>query len=125
MPLNRPTELDAYDVEALVWYLSTAQGGRKAFIESGCWGRFHYEGADWEARQYFQDPPFVLPGEHRMVKFSFLSPEEHVGRLVVGTVFLLREGLRVIGYGRVTAILHLDHHAQERMTLLELQTRPG
>lgn len=124
MSSSRPTELDAYDVEALVWYLPTEQGGRKAFIQSGYWGQFHYDNADWEAGQYFQDPPIMFPGENRDVKFRFMSPEEHVGRLAAGSVFLLREGLRVIGYGRVTAILELDRHAQERLAALEAQTRP-
>ncbi|GGR37432.1 hypothetical protein GCM10008957_53570 [Deinococcus ruber] len=104
MSSKRPTQLDAYDVEAFAWYLPTEKGGRKAYIQSGYWGQFFYENDDWEVGHYFDDPPILVPGEERTVRLRFMSPEKHVGRLVVGSISLFREGQRVIGYGRVTWI---------------------
>jgi translation elongation factor EF-Tu-like GTPase len=101
------------DIEAEVTYLSTENGGRQGSISSGYRGQFHYEGHDWDAPQYFVGKDRVEPGESVTVRLYFLSPQAHVGRLEVGTMFLVREGLKTVGYGKVTRLLNLVRHAEE------------
>ena len=101
------------DIQAEITYLSTANGGREGYLLSGYRGQFHYDGRDWDAPQYFVDREKVEPGESVTANLYFLSPREHVDKVVVGTVFLIREGLRTVGYGTVTELLNLAAHAAE------------
>jgi hypothetical protein len=66
---------------------------------------------DWDAVHYYPDVDEVRPGDTARVYLSFLSPDEHVGHLHVGKIFLLREGNRVVGYGKITQILELEASA--------------
>lgn len=95
------------DIEAEIHYLSTANGGRQGYVLSGYRGQFFYDGHDWDARQSFIGKSQVEPGETVTVELTFLSPEEHVGKVVVGTMFLVREGAKTVGYGKVTKLLNL------------------
>lgn len=101
------------DIQAEITYLSTANGGREGYLLSGYRGQFHYAGHDWDAPQYFVDRERVEPGESVVANLYFLSPREHVDKVVVGTIFLVREGLKTVGYGKVTELLNLAAHAAE------------
>lgn len=101
------------DIEAEISYLSTENGGRKNFIASDYRGQFFYDGHDWDARQYFIGRTQVEPGETVTAHLIFLSPREHAGRVIVGTMFLVREGTKTVGYGKVTKVLNLQAHAAE------------
>jgi len=50
-------------------------------------------------------------GHKALLKKKFLSPQFHVGKVVVGTDFEIREGKRTMAKGRVTKILHLEVNA--------------
>jgi hypothetical protein len=63
--------------------------------------------------EYLGDVEPVYPGQTVLAQLSFLSPQYHVGKLYPGKEFLLREGQRVIGRGRVTKILDLEKSAKE------------
>ena len=101
------------DVETEITYLSTENGGREGYVASGYRGQFHYGGQDWDAPQYFVNSERVEPGETVTARLRFLSPQAHIGRLEVGTVFLIREGHKTVGYGKVTKMLNLEAHAFE------------
>jgi translation elongation factor EF-Tu-like GTPase len=95
------------DIEAEIHYLSTDNGGRKGYVASDYRGQFFYDGHDWDARQYFIGKSQVEPGETVNAQLAFLSPHEHVGKVAVGTMFLVREGAKTVGYGKVTRLLNL------------------
>jgi translation elongation factor EF-Tu-like GTPase len=54
----------------------------------------------------------VNPGDTVRAYLTFMSPEMHVGRICAGTIFLLREGHKTVGYSRVTQVLELEQSAQ-------------
>lgn len=102
---GRPMPLP--DIEAEIHYLSAANGGRKGYVVSGYRGQFFYDGHDWDARQSFIGRSQVEPGETVTAELNFLSPEAHVGKIAAGTTFLVREGQKTVGYGKVTKLLNL------------------
>jgi hypothetical protein len=53
----------------------------------------------------------VRPGKTAKAYLAFLNPGEHVGRIEPGTIFLVRDGNRVVGYGRVTRLIGLEASA--------------
>jgi translation elongation factor EF-Tu-like GTPase len=103
----------APDIEAEITYLPTAAGGRQKGVLSGYRSQFYYDGHDWDAEQTFVDCEWVEPGRTVTTHLRFLSPQSHDGKLVVGTVFLIREGSKTVGYGAVTRMLNLHAHAEE------------
>ena len=100
------------DVEAVVTYLRPEDGGRSQPAFSSYRPQFHYDGRDWDASHVYPDVEQVAPGETARVFLSFLSPEAHVGKLHVGSPFLLREGRRIIGYGAITKLVELEESAR-------------
>lgn len=103
------------DIEVELTFLPTEQGGRQGPTFSGYRPQFYYDGHDWDAVHDYGDVDAVWPGQTITAYLPFLSPQCHVGRLHVGTTFLLREGRRVVGCGRVLRILHLEENAQQVM----------
>jgi len=100
------------DVEAEIFFLSAEAGGRKTPFFSGYRPQFFYDGHDFDAIQYYPDVERVYPGDKVRAYLAFLSPHLHVGNVGVGTMFLVREGFRTVGYGRVTQVLDLEQSAR-------------
>jgi translation elongation factor EF-Tu-like GTPase len=100
------------DAEAEITFLPTEHGGRVSAVRSDYRPQFYYNGRDWDAVHSYPDVEEVRPGETVRAYLGFLSPDEHVGRLQPGTVFLIREGQRVVGYGRITRLLELEASAE-------------
>ncbi|MEO7972158.1 MAG: elongation factor Tu [Thermoanaerobaculia bacterium] len=97
----------APDAEAEVTFLSSGEGGRRSPARSNYRPQFHYEGHDWDAVHEYPDVDSVNPGETARVLLRFLTPEEHLGRVVPGLEFSIREGARIVARGRITKILAL------------------
>ncbi|MCC5850879.1 MAG: elongation factor Tu [Verrucomicrobia bacterium] len=100
------------DAEGIVTYLPEEAGGRKCAAFQEYRPQFYYDGQDWDAVQQFPDVEKIEPGEIARVIFSFLSPSQQIGRLQEGTMFLIREGTRIVGYGKITKILDLEISAR-------------
>ena len=100
------------DVEAEVVFLPTDAGGRQGPAASGYRPQFYYDGHDWDAIQTYPDVERVNPGDTVRAYLTFMSPEMHLGKIGAGTMFLLREGHKTVGYGRVTQVLELEQSAQ-------------
>ena len=100
------------DIEGEVTYIPTEAGGRKKPAFSGYRPQFYYDGHDWDAIQNYPDVEQVNPGDTVRVIFTFLSPNENFGKIAPGTLFLIREGTRTVGYGQVTQILDLEKSAK-------------
>lgn len=100
------------DIECEVTYIPTEAGGRKKPAFSGYRPQFYYDGHDWDAIQNYPDVEQVNPGDTVRVIFTFLSPDQHFGKIEPGTLFLIREGTRTVGYGKVTKILDLEKSAK-------------
>ena len=64
------------------------------------------------AIQTYPDVERVNPGDTVRAYLTFMSPEMHAGKICAGTIFLLREGHKTVGYGRVTQVLELEQSSQ-------------
>ncbi len=95
------------DIEVQLTFLPREESGRYIPFYSGFRRQFHYDCGDWDALFDLGDIPFAQPGETVIAVLTFLSPDAHVGKLYPGKGFLLREGQRILGKGRVTRILEL------------------
>ena len=99
------------DIEAVVTFIPTEHGGRKGPAFSDYRPQFYYAGHDWDAPQQYPDVEQVNPGDTVRAYLSFLSPEEHVGRVKPGMAFLIREGQKIVRYGSVTKLIDLEKSA--------------
>ena len=100
------------DIEAEITFLTTEEGGRSTPARTNYRPQFYYEGHDWDAAHEYPDVEWVHPGHTVRTLLRFLSPGAHVGRVLPGLEFEIREGARVVGRGRVTKILHLVESAE-------------
>lgn len=96
------------DIVADISYLKTEDGGKKIPVKTGYRPQFYYNNNDWDAVQEYFEVEWVHPGERAKARVSFLSPDEHLGKLNMGDHFLLREGQRIVAYGHVIEILDLE-----------------
>uniref|UniRef100_Q02BP9 Translation elongation factor EFTu/EF1A C-terminal domain-containing protein n=1 Tax=Solibacter usitatus (strain Ellin6076) TaxID=234267 RepID=Q02BP9_SOLUE len=99
------------DLEAEITFLATEHGGRNSNLRSDYRGQFFYDGHDWDAIQSYPDIDEVHAGDTVKAYLAFASPDEHIGRLQPGKMFLVREGNRVVGYGKITRLLELEASA--------------
>ncbi|MGZ3602174.1 MAG: EF-Tu C-terminal domain-related protein [Ktedonobacterales bacterium] len=104
---------EQHDIEVELTLLPTEQGGRQDPAFSGYRTQFYYDGHDWDAVHDYGEVDAVWPGQTVTAYLSFLSPQCQVGRLHAGTEFLLREGQRIVGRGRVLRVLHLEENARQ------------
>ena len=100
-------------IEGEVTFIPTEAGGRRNPVSSGYRPQFYYDGLDWDAIQEYPDVEHVNPGDTARVIFSFLKPVAHRGTVTPGMMFLIGEGSRTVGYGKVTHILELEHSASD------------
>ena len=101
-----------HDIEAEIHFLPTDRGGKDCVVVSGYRPQFFYRNQDWDAQHTYIDRDQVAPGESTRAYLTFLSPELHVGHVFEGMPFLVREGQRVVAYGRVLRIIDLDESAR-------------
>ena len=92
-------------IQAEVIYIPTEKGGRKGPMADGYRPQFYYDGNDWDANQTFPYTKIVYPGDTVTAEFTFLHPTAHNEKIKPGLIFLLREGYKVVGYGKVKLIL--------------------
>src|SRR5262245_41864393 len=102
----------ARDIEVELRFLSPSEGGRKVPAFSGYRPQFYYDGHDWDAVHEYPDVTQVNPGDTVRAFLAFLSPQEHLHKLIPGKHFQCREGTRVIAEGRVVRILDLEDSAR-------------
>ena len=107
------------DIEAEIIFLPTEAGGRKGPAFSGYRPQFYYDGQDWDAVQVYPDVECANPGDTVRAYLAFLRPQVHLGKVGPGKMFLIREGFRVIGYGKVTKIVDLEESARRSHEPLE------
>jgi elongation factor Tu len=106
-----PKTIRSCDIEAEIYYLPPEHGGRSTPAFSGYRPQFYYRGRDWDAQHEYLDTDRALPGETVRAHIEFLAPAQHLGKVVEGMPFLLREGNRTVGYGSVLKIIDLPQSA--------------
>jgi translation elongation factor EF-Tu-like GTPase len=99
------------DIEVRLIFLPTDKGGRRTPARSGYRPQFYYNGNDWDAVHTYPDKELVYPGETVRAFLSFLTPQNHVGKLRPGMEFQCREGQRRVAKGVVLKILVLGESA--------------
>ena len=94
-------------IEAEFQLLPTSDGGRKSPIFSGYRGQFHLHGLDdvADVEWYFPATQPLMPGTSTSCRVWFVRPEAHLPGIQVGDDFEVREGSRIVGRGKITAIL--------------------
>src|SRR5262249_48014575 len=100
-----------HDVEALLTFLGTAEGGRLGPVFSDWRPMLRYDGRLWIVRIDFPNTPSVNPGDKVLAFIDFLSPEAHFGKLSAGTFFDIIEG-RKVAYGLITKLAGLEESAR-------------
>ena len=101
------------DIEVVITFLRTEEGGRTCPVFSGYRPQFYYEKQDWDAEHTYFGVEQVKPGDTVTARLTFTRPHMHLGRICVGTEFLLREGSKTVAKGHVTEILHLEDNAKQ------------
>jgi len=111
METPRTAEADA---TADISFLTEAEGGRWKSIAGATayHPQFFYEGRDWDVRLEFPEVDHVAPGATVRALLRFLSPQEHLGKVVSGLEFELREGQRTVARGIITDIVGLEDSAK-------------
>lgn len=93
------------DVDALVTFLPTEQGGRHTGAISG-YRPCHLVQADYlsSGHHEYRDRDVVMPGESAEAEIWFLSPEHYPHCLRVGDVIRIQEGSRLVGHAEIKQI---------------------
>jgi translation elongation factor EF-Tu-like GTPase len=99
------------DIEAEIYFLTPAEGGRATPAFDHYRPQFYYDGHDWDARHVYPDVKQVNPGDTVRAYLGFLSPAEHLGKVHREMPFEIREGARTVGRGKVTKVLELEESA--------------
>ncbi len=97
-----------HDIEAQIYYLTAEEGGRSGAVYNGYRGQFYYDGNSWDAHQEFPGVAQAFPGQESRTFLALASPEQHLGQIVVGMDFSIREGDRTVATGKVTKIIELE-----------------
>jgi hypothetical protein len=92
-------------------FLRTEEGGRTRPVYSGYRPQFYYQDQEGDAQHTYVGIEQVNPGDTVTAQLKFYSPQNHVGKITVGTEFQIREGQRPVATGHVTKILHLEDNA--------------
>jgi translation elongation factor EF-Tu-like GTPase len=103
----------SHHIEVELTLLPPVHGGRKGPTRSGYRPQSYYGGNDWDAAHTYVGVEEVRPGDTVTARLSFYCPQAHHGKLFVGMPFLIREGNRVVGYGRITHILDAEMSVRE------------
>jgi translation elongation factor EF-Tu-like GTPase len=119
-PMERPR-----DIEARIYFLTTDEGGRHNSVLDGYRPQFYYDSNDWDAIHEYPDGGYVNLGETARVYLSFLRPHKHVGKIYEGMEFLIKEGSKTVGRGKVTKIIDLLESAKTAEELERNQTNIG
>lgn len=90
---------------ATIYFLDTEEGGRSAPIFSGYRPAFYFENQQIDGAIILNDQEHILPGEKQCVKVRMLHAESIKNFLKPHITFEIKEGLKVIGRGK---ILHID-----------------
>ncbi len=106
---------DLQDIEAVMTFLRTEEGGRKSPVFSGYRPQFHYQHDEGDASHTYVGVEQVNPGDTVTAQLKFYRPQNHDGKIAVGMEFLIREGNRTVATGRVTKILHLEENAAKHL----------
>jgi translation elongation factor EF-Tu-like GTPase len=103
------------DIEAEIIFVLPEHGGRKNPVMSGLRPQFYYDGRDWDGVMHFDTEEHILKGIPINMYFAFISPQYHLGKLFPGKEFQLRDGVKVIGNGRVLRLIDLEESARKAM----------
>jgi len=110
--MNEENKRLGKDILVEMSFLLPEDGGRTTIVTSGYRPQFFYNNHDWDAQHDYIDVEDVYPGDTVKAYITFMSPQEHFGKLKSGDHFLIREGRRVIAFGHILEIIELEASAQ-------------
>ncbi|OOG89503.1 hypothetical protein B0E41_00290 [Hydrogenophaga sp. A37] len=95
------------DVEALVEFLPTSEGGKERSVRSG-YRPNHLVAQNLltSGHHEYLDKESVAPGESAKAQIWFLSPEQYPGCMWEGRVVRVQEGSRLVGHATITKVLN-------------------
>jgi hypothetical protein len=112
------TYFGEYDMKVELALFTLEEGGRKMDLpfQSDFDGpRIYLDGNECHAVFTLQDREWLHPGETAHVFVTFGFPQNLIGKLHPDQPFLLHEGYRPIGKGRILSLLHFEKHAEEAL----------
>jgi hypothetical protein len=95
------------DIETELTLITPENGGRKKQFFCGMRPQFYYDDQDWDCTLQILNDPVFAHGQIITAFFGFFTPSAHLGKLVPGKEFLLRDGHKVIAQGHVKAVWSL------------------
>jgi hypothetical protein len=107
------------DIESEITLIPPENGGRKGLFICGLHPQFYYDDRDWDCVLQILTDPIYAHGQKITAYFGFFSPYAHIGKLMPGKEFLLREGSKVIAIGHVTVLLELEESTRKANHLRE------
>lgn len=95
-----------HDIEAEVYALTTAEGGRQNPLLSGYRPNHNFgkNGHLNDGMHEYPDGGRIELGRSGRVLIWLLCPDENYGLLTVGDTFTVQEGNRIVGRGKITAL---------------------
>lgn len=102
--------LPAPELEVEVYFLNTKEGGRKHNIPLNYRsGTFFYDGDHFIALYQFINNTKGILGESSDLLVQFISSEFHMGKFYEGKEFLIIEGSKTVGKGKIKKVLRKDY----------------
>lgn len=97
----------APDIEAIVFFLPTSEGGKARAVMSG-YRPNHLVKEDYltSGHHEYLDKQLVAPGESATAQIWFLAPEQYPHTMWVGANIPVQEGARLVGYAKVTKVFN-------------------
>lgn len=95
------------DVEAIVTFLTTEEGGRHTGARSG-YRPCHLVRPDYltSGQDEYKDKEIVMPGESVMAEIWFITPEVYPHCMTVGDNIRVQEGSRLVGHAKIQRIMN-------------------
>ena len=102
------------DVEAIVTFLSTGEGGRAKPTFSG-YRPVHGILPNYltSGEHQYIDRTTVFPGESARTHITFITPEAYPHSLWPGKVITVQEGSRIIGQAEIVDVINPDLLSQD------------
>ncbi|MEI6100469.1 MAG: hypothetical protein WCP73_01410 [Eubacteriales bacterium] len=95
------------DVEAVISFLKTEEGGRKTPCANG-YRPAHLVKDDYlttGVHQYYEKD-LVAPGETVIGTIAFITPEIYPHCLWIGKILKIQEASKIVGYAKITKIFN-------------------
>jgi elongation factor Tu len=101
------------DIEAEITFIPTEKGGRHSPAFQNYRPQFYIDGLNYAALYHFIGVEQVNPGETVNATIKLLAADLLEPLVKQGKTFEMREGAKIVAYGKITKVLNLAASAEE------------